>query len=364
MALDRRNAMKLGGAAVLAAALPRIAAAEFAPRPAGWRRFEISTRVELSRDGAMAQVWVPVPSVTEADWMQAGDTQWTSNADEVALKTDATGVRFVHAVWSKGEGAATLEVTSAASAQNRAVDLTGSTATQSLSPAERAQFTAPTKLVPTDGIVRDTAEEITAGAEGDLEKARRIYDWVVESTERNPATRGCGLGDVASMLTMGDLTGKCADLNTLYVGLARAAGLPARDVYGVRVAPSAFGYKSLGAGSPDITKAQHCRADVFLDGFGWVPVDPADVRKVVLEEPPKTLTLQSPKVKDARRTLFGAWEGNWIAYNVAHDVILPGATGGELPFLMYPQAEVGGERRDELDPGSFAYTITARELSV
>ena len=35
-----------------------------------------------------------------------------------------------------------------------------------------------------------------------------------------------------------------------------------------------------------ITKAQHCRSEVYLGGYGWVPVDAADVRKVVLEEPP------------------------------------------------------------------------------
>src|SRR5256885_5737844 len=86
------------------------------------------------------------------------------------------------------------------------------------------------------------------------------------------------------MLETGNLGGKCADLNALYVGLARASGLPARDVYGVRVAKSQFGYRSLGAGTANITRAQHCRAEVHLAGFGWVPVDPADVRKVVLEE--------------------------------------------------------------------------------
>jgi transglutaminase-like putative cysteine protease len=51
------------------------------------------------------------------------------------------------------------------------------------------------------------------------------------------------------MLKTGDLGGKCADLNALYVGLARAVGLPALDVYGIRIAPSKFGYRSLGAGS-------------------------------------------------------------------------------------------------------------------
>jgi len=70
----------------------------------------------------------------------------------------------------------------------------------------------------------------------DVEKARAIYEWIVDSTFRNPKTRGCGTGDIRFMLESGDLGGKCADLNALYVGLARAAGLPARDVYGIRIA--------------------------------------------------------------------------------------------------------------------------------
>ena len=222
---------------------------------------------------------------------------------------------------------------------------------------------ASTDLIPTDGIVRKTAQEITKGAKGDIQKARAIYEWVVENTFRDPKTRGCGIGDIASMLKTGDLGGKCADLNALYVGLARAVGLPARDVYGIRIAPSRFGYKSLGAASDIVSKAQHCRAEVFLSGFGWVPVDPADVRKVALEEPPGQLALDDPKVAAARKTLFGAWEMNWLAYNFAHDVELPGSTGPKVGFLMYPQAEVDGERLDALDPDSFKYVIKAKEIS-
>ena len=118
-----------------------------------------------------------------------------------------------------------------------------------LSEAERTLYTAATDLMPTDGIVKATADGIVGWTFSDLEKARRIYEWIVDNTFRNPKTRGCGIGDIASMLKTGDLSGKCADLNALYFGLARAAGLPARDVYGIRIAPSRFGYKSLGAGS-------------------------------------------------------------------------------------------------------------------
>ena len=132
---------------------------------------------------------------------------------------------------------------------------------------------------------KETAIEITRSARTDRQKAQAIYDWIVENTYRNPKTRGCGLGDIRYMVESKDFGGKCADLNALYVGLARAAGLPARDAYGIRTAPSALGYKSLGTSSEVVTKAQHCRAEVFLNDYGWVPVDPADVRKVMLEEP-------------------------------------------------------------------------------
>jgi len=160
-----------------------------------------------------------------------------------------------------------------------------------------------------------------------------------------------------------DLGGKCADLNALYVGLARAAGLAARDVYGVRIAKSELGYKSLGTSSENITKAQHCRAEVYIAEYGWVPVDPADVRKVVLEEPPGNRPLADAMVKEARARLFGSWEMNWMAFNFAHDVALPGSGGAPVGFLMYPQAETGDGRIDCLNPDGFQYDITSREIS-
>jgi transglutaminase-like putative cysteine protease len=149
------------------------------------------------------------------------------------------------------------------------------------------------------------------------------------------------------MLESGNLSGKCADLNALYVGLARASGLPARDVYGMRVADSKFGYKSLGK-SGDITKAQHCRAEVWLAGFGWVPVDPADVRKVALEEKPR-VDAEGRRGRAARKTLFGAWEMNWLAYNTAHDLKLPGR---RVPSRAFPDVSaVRNCRRACRQPG-------------
>ena len=100
--------------------------------------------------------------------------------------------------------------------------------------------------MPTDGIVKETALKITKGEGTDVQKAHAIYEWVVESTERNPKTRGCGVGDIKAMLETGTLNGKCADLNALFVALSARLGIPARDVYGIRVAASPRGYKSMG----------------------------------------------------------------------------------------------------------------------
>ncbi|WP_299652026.1 transglutaminase-like domain-containing protein [uncultured Jannaschia sp.] len=361
MSLTRRTLLATASAAAALPLLPRRAAASYAPTPGPWRRFEITTRIAIDTGGAPAQAWVPVPAVFAPDWAKPGQSRWTTNAAEARLLSDDNDARFVHAVW-EGNDRAVIDIVSEASVRDRATDFAAAETHASLAPEARAHWTAPTSLIPTDGIVRETSDRITAGIEGDEARARAIYDWIVEETARNPETRGCGLGDVGSMLQVGDLTGKCADLNALFVGLARAAGLPARDVYGLRVAPSAFGYKSLGAGSEDVTKAQHCRADVWLEEHGWVAADPADVRKVMLEEPPKNLALDDPKVVDVRAALFGAWEGNWLPYNFAHDVVLPGSENGPVPFLMYPQAEVAGRRLDPLEPSDFAYTITAREI--
>ena len=366
MLLGRRTVLKSIGLATFAAPLAHRAFADpvvFAPTPGTQRTFEVVTKVSIANPKGPTRVWTPVPSRDVGTWFKAKGVKITGNAAQAAVKTDSrSGAKYVEAAWS-GEAPLLLEVACVCSMTDRAVDLERPGAARPLAAAERAAYLRPHKLIPLDGIVKATSDSIVGGRSSDVEKVSAIYQWVVDNTYRDPLTRGCGQGDVAAMLTAGGaMGGKCADINALFVGLVRAAGIPARDIYGLRVGPSRFGYKSLGPTAANVTKAQHCRSEVYLSGYGWVPIDPADVRKVALEEPPGHLDMTSDKVVAARKTLFGAWEGNWVAYNMAQDVQLSGSRGDAIPFLMYPQAEVAGERLDSLNPDAFGYTITSREI--
>lgn len=329
----------------------------------GWRTFEVITRIEVLKPSGTTRVWAPGALTVKTPFQRTLSNKFQAEGGTVhTVQRKEDGLEIISAQFPDGVRPV-LTVTSRVETIDYTVDLSGLRKGPKPSRAELEYFTRSTNLLPTDGIVKETSTEIIKGATTDLDKARAIYEWIVENTTRNPKTRGCGLGDIRFMLESKDLSGKCADLNALYVGLARSAGLPARDVYGIRTVKSELGYKSLGASSDNVTKAQHCRAEVYLSQHGWVPVDPADVRKVILEEPPGNRSMDDDMVKKARARLFGSWEMNWMAFNFAHDVALPGSDGKPVPFLMYPQAETANGRIDSLDASSFKYEITSREIT-
>ena len=359
--MDRRTFVKAGLAVPASIVLPWAGA--FAATEAPWRTFEITTRVQVQKPNGISRAWLPLPMMDDSDWHRSGGNESSGNTARTQIYRDGKyGAGMLYAEWAPDQAAPVVELSSRFSTRDRLQEFGKLAFGEKLSASDIAFYTAPTDFMPTDGIVKTTALEATRGARGEVEKARALYEWIVDNTFRDPKTRGCGVGDIKALLESGNLGGKCADLNALYVGMARSIGIPARDVYGLRLVPSQYGFKSLGAGSEVVTRAQHCRAEFYAQGRGWIPVDPADVRKVVLEEPPGNLAANDPKVTRMRRQLFGSWEMNWLAFNNGHDIELPNSGGKKVAFLMYPQAEVGGVLVDSLDPDNFKYEIKAREI--
>jgi transglutaminase-like putative cysteine protease len=341
--MDRRALLTgMAGLGVAAAAARQAIAADA-------RRYRLVAELDLSAHPGPAELWVPLAQSAEG-YQRASAPKFEASGHAKVVRDPHYGAAMLRVSWPDAAGARTVRIEQLVETRDRTLQ------PARLSAAERRFWTSPTGSLPVDGIVLETAQRATAGHATPRAKARAIYDWVVDNTFRDAAVKGCGIGGVESMLKSGYLGGKCADINSLMTALCRASGLPARDVYGVRLGPSQI-QPVLGAKTSDVTKAQHCRVEVHLDGEGWLPVDPADVRKVVLEA---NLPVDSPQVKAERERLFGSWEMNWAGYNSATDIALPGAPRPpEEHFLMYPLAMTSAGELDQLDASSFRYKLTS-----
>jgi len=357
--MNRREFLQVASVGMIApATIP--SAYAFTPDAAPWRSFEVTTRIEILKPAGVTRVWIPAPLAQDTRYQKSiGDTFEAVGGTSGIITEQRYGAGIIWAEWPAGVPPVLTHVGRFAT-RNVAVDLSAIGDAKREDKATLAKFVRATEYMPTDGAVKELSDDIVDGQRTNLNKARAIYEWIVDNTYRDPETRGCGVGNIRFMVENKAWGGKCADLNALFVALARAQGIPARDVYGIRVADSALGYKSLGK-SGNISKAQHCRAEFYIDGLGWIPVDPADVRKVILEEDGGK-SPDDPMVLAARKRLFGSWEMNWLAYNFSHDITLPNSSRGPLAFLMYPQSETAEGRLDSLDADNFKYTITSKEI--
>jgi transglutaminase-like putative cysteine protease len=195
--------------------------------------------------------------------------------------------------------------------------------------------------------VKELAGKITRDKKTVLAKAHAVYDWIVENMHRDANVKGCGFGEVDKLLEK--LGGKCADIHSVFVALARASGVPAREIYGLRMPAGNSG---------DATRGQHCWAEFYLPGHGWVVVDPADVAKAILEK-----NLTRAQAQPYREYFFGAVDESRIAYGTGKNIVLsPAQAGAPLTYFMYPYAEADGKMLNEdLYGFNLGYTITFSE---
>ncbi len=310
----------------------------------------INMDFDLSRQpaGQEVQLWIPYP-VADAD-QNIAKVKISGNYAEVAVYADRVHkTPMLYARWGKE---ATSRILAFSFQAERAEVIHGDFPAQEAAwdPADYACYLAPTALAPKSDEITALAAKITKGKHGVLAKARAIYDWTVENTYRNPKTRGCGKGDLCVLLK--DPGGKCADISSIYVALARAAGVPTREVFGIRMGKEA---------SQDITGWQHCWAEFYLPGHGWVAVDPADVRKKMLVE---KLELNDAKTKEYREYFWGGVDPYRIKLAEGRDLTLNPVQHGEpVNYLMYPFAQVGAATIDWLDPDNFSYSISYHQLA-
>ncbi|MFW5936579.1 MAG: transglutaminase-like domain-containing protein [Desulfosalsimonas sp.] len=325
----------------ITALLIMVAASAAAEIPSGTITFEITPKVEKSVE--ILDLWVPYP--LSGAHQRVTDVRVDGNFDRRAVYRDpASDSVFLHARWQTAGKSPHLRLRFHVDLEGRSVDAikdTGQPIPRPIRP-----YLAATSEVPAENEkIKEIAEEATKGKTGILEKARGVYEWVTENTYRDPSVQGCGLARPVRTLYQCSGGGKCADISAVFITVARAAGIPSREVYGLRLAQPETG---------DITSAFHCWAEFYLPGTGWIPVDPADVRKMMLVH-----NLELPAA-DSWQKFF--WGGDNLFRVVlekgARGVHLtPPQAGNPLNYLMYPYAEADGKPLPYFNPEKFSYTV-------
>jgi transglutaminase-like putative cysteine protease len=174
------------------------------PSAGEWRTFEVVTKVELLKPNGISHISLPAPPIRNTPYQNTISTRFTAKGGTATLsKGEQSALGIVSAMYAENE-MPTLNLTSRVALKNYALDLSSRATVRPASQTELDYFLRPSRYVPTAGIVKQTALKATAGATTDIQKARAIYEWVVENTFRDPKVRGCGRGDIRFMLESGD----------------------------------------------------------------------------------------------------------------------------------------------------------------
>lgn len=313
------------------------------------RKGEVTVQFNLSApaDAKNVRLWIPYPVSDENQSIE--DVRVTGNfSNSGVYRERENGNVALYAEWNGPSKDRTLTYSFKVN-RKEVVKKNFPKKELAFSKEEFKEYLKATSLGPTDGKVKELADQITKGRKTNLEKSKAIYDWIVNNMHRDPNIKGCGFGEVEKLIV--SLGGKCGDIHSVFVALSRSAGVPAREIFGIRMAKGKEG---------DITKSQHCWAEFYMPGYGWVPVDPSDVRKAMLEKKINNLK----DVEDLVEYFFGAVEENRIAYQTGRDLTLnPTQKDGKLNYFMYPYAEADGKTLNEdLFGFNLGYKISFKEL--
>jgi transglutaminase-like putative cysteine protease len=114
--------------------------------------------------------------------------------------------------------------------------------------------------------IRKIARETLGDEKNPVLQATKLLNHVADAADhysKNPNVPNCGIGDSKNCLAQKG--GCCTDLHSLFISLARAAGIPARLQMGYRLQAKNVGIEA--------DPGYRCWAEYFIAGYGWIPAD-------------------------------------------------------------------------------------------
>jgi transglutaminase-like putative cysteine protease len=312
-----------------------------------FRSFEFSYTVTvpaLPAGSAPLRVWIPLPAEHDT-YQKISDMQIESPVAHTVEQNSEYGNQYAVFVVNPALASSPFDIALHFHAtryehRNPLTTVSASGAGSDAQPANNpesqlmlAHWLQPDRLVPTSGVIAQLAAENTAGATDTLDKAHKIYEYVVSTMRYDKTGEGWGHGDAIWACTA--KRGNCTDFHSLLIGMMRASGIPARFEIGFPLPADKT--------SGDIP-GYHCWAEFYVEGMGWVPVDASEAWKH----------------PDKREYFFGAHDVNRIQFTTGRDLRLdPSQKGDPLNYFIYPYAEQDGKPFDKLQ-SRFAF----RDLTV
>ena len=178
-----------------------------------------------------------------------------------------------------------------------------------------AKYLASNRLMVISKEIKEMAAQIVKGRTAAIEKARTIYDYCLANLSYDKSIPGWGNGD--TMRACSVKAGNCTDFHSLFVSLARAAGIPAKFVIGFSIPKQKEGEIA----------SYHCWAEFYDYDRGWVPVDVSEAWKD----------------RGKADYYFGNLDEDRIEFTEGRDIVLdPPANAGALNYFIYPYAELDG----------------------
>lgn len=305
------------GSVVLAIFAALVASAH-PPAPPS-RSFDFSYNVTFTPPAGSREVklWIPVP---QSDPFQTISNLKLQLPPGYTLSKDpkyGDQYAYVALTGAHGASAGNIGITFHATRLERRVDLATANDPPGAFPPEVQPYLQPDKLVPIDGKIGELSREQTAGIADPMQKARKLYDYVISVMHYDHDGTGWGRGD--AVWACDAKHGNCTDFHSLFIGMARAAGIPARFEIGFPLPADQSGGTIPG---------YHCWAEFYLNGVGWIPIDASEAWK-------------NPKKHDY---FFGAIDVNRVMFSAGRDIpVTPAPAAGPLNFIAYPYVEIDGK---------------------
>jgi hypothetical protein len=288
------------------------------------RSFEITTVTHVPAASHELRIWIPLPYTGPDAYQKISQLKVESPLPYHIDHEPVFGDRYAYVVVrpSQAEKPFDIRISFHVERFEHRVSLTPSRSAPVVPHLELARYLRPDKMIPLDGQIGELSAEQTKGAHGSIAKARKIYDYILATMHYDHVGTGWGHGD--AVWACNSKHGNCTDFHSLFIGMARAAGVPARFQIGYALPSNAHS---------GTFSSYHCWAEFYTKGIGWVPIDAAE----------------ASQDRSKAEYFFGAIDADRVMFSMGRDIrLVPPQKGEPLNYFVYPYAELDGQPYDAI----------------